>query len=93
MVNRLKRGRLDTVIEVLEVLGESSPTKRADIMARANVNHRALMLYLRMLEASGLVDSVPAEDRRTHGQYLLTPKGFAFLNTVRQALSVLTVSK
>ena len=90
-MKQMKRGRLDTVIEVLEALREGSPAKRADIMTRANVNHKAVMLYLGMLEASGLIGSVPAEDFRVHGQYLLTQKGSDFLYTVRQALNLLTV--
>lgn len=87
----MRRGRLDTVIAVLDVLRESNPIQRADIMRRANLNYRALVWYLELLEASGLIDSVPSLDHRTHERYLLTPKGLTFLGTIKQELGYLVV--
>ena len=82
----MKRGRLETIIRIMEVLNEDNPAIRTQIMQKANLNYRALLWYLELLEASGMIHSVRERHGRISTKYFITNKGHEFLENIEQAL-------
>jgi len=89
----LKRGKLETIVTIMGVLGEDNPSRRTEIMHKANLNYKALLWYLELLEASGMIKSIEHREGRTNEKYVLTREGADFLGTIKRALGRLAIAE
>lgn len=76
-MDSIKRDRLDIMINILEIVKESS--KRTHILYKANINHSQLMKYLKMLQQLGML-------QEKNGEFIITDKGRIFLSLLTKPL-------
>lgn len=85
----MRRSKLETYIDILNVLARKGPLKLTHVMYKANVNCNVLKGDLGFLIEQGLV-----EERTIAGQYVVftvTQRGVSVLNYFRQLTQMLPV--
>jgi predicted transcriptional regulator len=86
---RLRRSKLETYIDILNVLARKGPLKLTHVMYKANVNCNVLKGDLGFLIKQDLI-----EERTIAGQhkvFSVTQRGVSVLNYFRQLTQILTV--
>lgn len=76
-----KRGRLDIIKDILEVIrSKSGNIKPTHILYKSNLSHQMMQEYLAELMQKGFIQ----EHRFTQGKrYSITPKGLTYLQKYR----------
>jgi predicted transcriptional regulator len=77
----LRRSRLETYVDILNVLARKGPLKLTHIMYKANVNCNILKEYLVFLIKQGLVEERTITGERT--VFTVTQSGKMVLNNFR----------
>jgi len=82
-----RRSRMETFCDILRVIGAGSE-RPTHIMYKANLSWSVMQLYIKSLEAQGLVVADSDQGKRT---YHLSEKGFQLSNrflTIRKELDI-----
>lgn len=82
-----RRSRMETFCDILRAIGAGAE-KPTHIMYKANLSWTVMQLYIKSLEAQGLVIASADEGKRL---YHLSDKGFQLLNqflTIREDLNL-----
>ncbi|MFH1182072.1 MAG: winged helix-turn-helix domain-containing protein [Candidatus Woesearchaeota archaeon] len=72
-----KRGRVEIIDDILQIISGKEGIKPTQIMYKANLSHQMLTDYMgELLSKSFITEKVDKKGRKT---YALTDKGFGFL--------------
>lgn len=85
----MRRSKLETYIDILEVLALRGPLKLTHVMYKANVNCSILKEYLEFLIKQGLVEEKTLGKRRV--AYAISNKGLIVLKQFRELKQVLPI--
>ena len=85
----MRRSKLETYIDILEVLALRGPLKLTHVMYKANVNCSILKEYLEFLIKQGLVEEKALGKRRV--AYAISNKGLTVLKQFRELKQVLPI--
>lgn len=85
----VRRSKLETYIDILEVLALRGPLKLTHVMYKANVNCSILKEYLEFLIKQGLVEEKTLGKHRV--AYAITNKGLIVLKQFRELKQVLPI--
>jgi len=83
----MRRSKLETYVDILEVLALRGPLKLTHLMYKANVNCSILKEYLEFLIQQGLVDEKTLGKRRV--AYVISKKGLTLLKQFKELKQVL----
>jgi predicted transcriptional regulator len=83
----LRRSKLETYIDILNVLARKGPLKLTHVMYKANVNCNILKEYLVFLIKQGLVEERNISRERT--VFVITQQGISVLNNFRNLTEAL----
>ncbi len=87
----MRRSKLETYIDILEVLSFKGPLKLTHIMYKSNVNCNVLSDHLDFLMKNGLVEERAVEKQRV--VYALTQRGIGLLKAFREIKQVLPIAE
>ena len=83
----MRRSKLETCVEILNVLARKGPLKLTHVMYKANVNCNVLKNYLVFLAKQGLVEErIIAKERAV---FIVTQRGISVLNNFRNLTEAL----
>jgi predicted transcriptional regulator len=85
----LRRSRLETYVDILNVLARKGPLKLTHVMYKANVNCNVLKEYLVFLIKQGLVEERNITRDRT--VFIVTQRGISVLNNFRNLTEALPI--
>ena len=85
----MRRSRLETYIDVLQILARHGPLKLTHVMYKANVNCSVLKEYLDFLIKQGLVEERIVGKRRV--VYAVTQRGITVLKYFKELKQVLPI--
>jgi len=78
----MRRSKLETYVDILEVLVHWGPLKLTHVMSKSNVNYRVLEQYFSFLIKQGLVNErILRKDRKV---YAITPNGVEVVKKLRE---------
>ena len=83
----MKRSKLETYIDIVNVLARNGPLKLTHVMYKANVNCNVLKGDLGFLIKQGLVEERTLTKERV--VFTVTPRGITVLNYFRQLTEML----
>ena len=83
----MRRSKLETYVDILEVMALHGPLKLSHVMYKANVNCSLLKEYLQFLIEQGLVEEKTVSKRRV--EYAISSKGLIVLKQFRELKQVL----
>ena len=85
----MRRSKLETYVDILEILVHWGPLKLTHIMYKSNVNYSALEEYLGFLIKQRLVEEKII--RKLRKIFAITPRGVTVLNQFRELKEVLPI--
>jgi predicted transcriptional regulator len=85
----MRRSKLETYEDILQVLSRRGPLKLTHIMYKANVNCKVLKKYLDFLIKQNLIEERPVGKSRT--VFAVTPRGITVLKYFRELKQVLPI--
>ncbi len=85
----MRRSRLETYVDILNVLARKGPLKLTHVMYKANVNCNVLKEYLVFLIKQGLVEERNITRDRT--VFIVTQRGISVLNNFRNLTEALPI--
>jgi predicted transcriptional regulator len=88
---KMRRSKLETYIDILNVLAQKRPLKLTHIMYKANVNCSQLSEDLNFLIKQNLVQEIKLEKSRV--VFAITPHGITVLKYFHQPTQVLPITE
>jgi predicted transcriptional regulator len=85
----MRRSKLETLVDILQVLSRRGPLKLTHIMYKANVNCKVLREYLDFLTRQNLIEERAVGKNRT--VFAITPRGITVLKYFRELKQVLPI--
>jgi predicted transcriptional regulator len=83
----MRRSKLETYIDILQILAEGRQLRETHVMRKANVNCNALKDHSSFLKKQGLIEEKNVG--KTGIVYSITPRGLAVLKGFKELRTVL----
>ncbi|MGA2682419.1 MAG: winged helix-turn-helix domain-containing protein [Candidatus Bathyarchaeia archaeon] len=88
---QMRRSKLETYIDILNVLAHTGPLKLTHIMHKANINGNLLKGYLNFLIKQGMVEERTVKKRRA--VFAVTQRGITILKHFRELTNMTPIAE